>query len=566
MRAKTTLVLITSACLWSCVSAEDFDEQAASLRAPRASVLCPPGYNIIEGTRRRDKLTGTSGNDCIVGREGNDIIKGMGGDDLIFGGPHNDTIYGGDGDDTIYGGQGTDRLYGDAGDDVIAGGDDDDKIYGGDGKDAIIGEDGDDRLYGDAGCDDITALSGSDVVYGGAGHDLIRAGRHIDLVRAGSGDDMVLSHRKANHSKINGDSGKNRCRGRNCFGSKPRKCGLRTLSWCNRKVPHKDPTYCPGDSFCDLALNYCVPRNFCRDDACTKTVGCHPGECDKAAFDEPAPVCENASCGQTGLNTCFNNATHGVCTLEVTTTSDDNCDGIDNDCNGKIDDGYKSRKTTTGKGKCAATCTTQCRGGMEVAACSGGSRPTGDADNTCNGVDDDCDGLVDEDFRGGTVTCGAGACQSTGTITCRMGRKINSCQPGNGSGSDTSCNGVDDDCDGQIDEDFVSSSTNCGVGACQSTGSLTCAAGVETNSCVPGVPAPIDSTCDGVDDDCDGFVDEDYSSSSTTCGVGVCTSTGATSCSGGAVSDSCVPGTPDPIETCGNNLDDDCDGAVDEGC
>jgi PAS domain S-box-containing protein len=72
--------------------------------------------------------------------------------------------------------------------------------------------------------------------------------------------------------------------------------------------------------------------------------------------------------------------------------------------------------------------------------------------------------------------------------------------------------------DGTADEDYVADST-CGVGACQ-TGNTpsSCVAGVET-ACAPGSAAADDTTCDGVDDDCDGSVDEGLSRS-TSCGVG----------------------------------------------
>ncbi|MDP6946599.1 MAG: hypothetical protein QF464_20790, partial [Myxococcota bacterium] len=73
--------------------------------------------------------------------------------------------------------------------------------------------------------------------------------------------------------------------------------------------------------------------------------------------------------------------------------------------------------------------------------------------------------------------------------------------------ADTTCDGVDDDCDGATDEDYAVSDTTCGVGACASTGSLTCVAGAESDSCVMGEAAASDTTCDGVDDDCDGATD-----------------------------------------------------------
>src|SRR5690606_24083434 len=58
-------------------------------------------------------------------------------------------------------------------------------------------------------------------------------------------------------------------------------------------------------------------------------------------------------------------------------------------------------------------------------------------------------------------------------------------------------------------------------------------------------PGMSDATCDGVDDDCDGAADDEFVSVATTCGVGACGATGSTSCVAGAVVDSCTPGTPD---------------------
>jgi hypothetical protein len=48
---------------------------------------------------------------------------------------------------------------------------------------------------------------------------------------------------------------------------------------------------------------------------------------------------------------------------------------------------------------------------------------------------------------------------------------------GSPAANDTSCNGVDNDCNGQVDEDYVPVATNCGAGACAATGPADAGAG-----------------------------------------------------------------------------------------
>jgi len=103
-----------------------------------------------------------------------------------------------------------------------------------------------------------------------------------------------------------------------------------------------------------------------------------------------------------------------------------------------------------------------------------------------------------------------------------------------------------------------------GVGACEADGQLICSSGSLVDTCTAGTPGSGDATCDGFDNDCNGSVDDGYVPTPTSCGVGACGATGATSCVGGAVQDSCAPGTPADDETC-DGEDNDCDGETDEG-
>jgi hypothetical protein len=71
--------------------------------------------------------------------------------------------------------------------------------------------------------------------------------------------------------------------------------------------------------------------------------------------------------------------------------------------------------------------------------------------------------------------------------------------------ADALCDGLDNNCNFEIDEGFQPYDTFCGVGACASMGSAECAGGVLTDSCTPGAPST--ETCNGIDDNCDGTID-----------------------------------------------------------
>jgi hypothetical protein len=139
---------------------------------------------------------------------------------------------------------------------------------------------------------------------------------------------------------------------------------------------------------------------------------------------------------------------------------------------------------------------------------------------------------------------------------------LDSCEAGSPLAlDDATCDGIDDDCDGLTDEDYVAPATSCGVGACGATGALECVAGAQVDSCEPGAPAAADSVCNGLDDDCDGLVDEDYGSRSCETGdPGIC-SEGRSRCESGA--EVCDADRLPQTEVCDDGLDNDCDGASD---
>ncbi len=169
----------------------------------------------------------------------------------------------------------------------------------------------------------------------------------------------------------------------------------------------------------------------------------------------------------------------------------------------------------------------------------------------CNGLDDNCDGQIDEGlFRSCTTACGTGIEQCVaGAWTGCTAQSVR----------DEVCNDFDDDCDGEVDEGCScqrGDTRPCGldVGACE-LGQQICELGIWTE-CREAV-WPVVETCNNVDDDCDGFTDNDlYEPCSTACGSGV------RICSTGTWGD-CTAKSP-TAETC-NAVDDDCNGQIDDG-
>ncbi|MBP6832990.1 MAG: hypothetical protein KA978_19540, partial [Deltaproteobacteria bacterium] len=310
-------------------------------------------------------------------------------------------------------------------------------------------------------------------------------------------------------------------------------------------------TTCGTDLVCNR-LGACIP---CR----TGEVCSGSGQCLTASIvcSSGEPVCTDMGIRPPNTN-CTVSGNPGYCDRVgtcVPCVTNETCDGLDNNCNGLIDDAIADQ--TCGLGLCART-VPGCVSGMVPVCTPGMAIP-----EVCDNSDNNCNGLVDEGvnrscYTGPSGTAGVGVC-SPGTQTCSTGA-WGSCV-GEVTPSVEVCNGNDDDCDGVTDDGVVEScytgpTGTAGVGVCR-TGSRSCGGGA-FGTCT-GQVLPSTEVCNGRDDDCDGQVDEGLGT--ITCGIGACQRT-TPACIGG-VSQVCTPGGG-VAEVC-NNLDDDCDGSIDEG-
>jgi hypothetical protein len=214
------------------------------------------------------------------------------------------------------------------------------------------------------------------------------------------------------------------------------------------------------------------------------------------------PNTEGVGICQHGVRIC-DRGTWSEC-IDETLPAAEICDGSNNDCDDAIDEGcscnngemqpcYDGPLGTQGVGIC--------EGGMQT--CSGGAWGTCDGDvlpgeETCAniGTDDDCTGAVD-DF---------GVCDTGDPGLCAVGNYLCSGNTlicvGSPPGEEV-CDGADNDCDGQNDEDLPTQGTFCTIGGC--AGEKHCIGGQD--KCMP-IPINEPEICnDGIDNNCDGDVD-----------------------------------------------------------
>jgi len=241
-----------------------------------------------------------------------------------------------------------------------------------------------------------------------------------------------------------------------------------------------------------------------------------------------------------------------------TRPAEEKCDGLDNNCDGLIDNGLSTDNDNDGFNSLDSC--------LNPTDCDDNNkRVNPSSTEVCNGIDDNCDEAIDdiapmECFTGPEDTIiGPDTPCTTGIMKCVDGALTN-CE-GQVLPEWERCDSIDNDCDGEIDEDVIELQSVvqrvCGYNAAG-----ICAYG--TKYCVEGdlkcfdAVMPENEQCDGLDNDCDGTIDEDlYQPCETDCGIGLeqCYNGGWYNCT-----------APLPETELCDGLDNDCDGEVDEGC
>lgn len=238
----------------------------------------------------------------------------------------------------------------------------------------------------------------------------------------------------------------------------------------------------------------------------------------------------------------------GFCTLSVTVPD---CAQFNQPC-------------SAGVGACESLGKLQCNGAnVECTAVAKMPMP-----EICNGMDDDCNMIVDDNNPESGTPCNTAnpSICKPGVNNCNAG--VLECLPNVAPGSvPETCNGVDDDCNSTVDDGYnIGGICFVGVGGCSEQGMYACdGMGGAMCSAIPNGPEA--EKCDGADNDCDGVIDNGLGLG-TLCssGMGECVANGVAVCDAmGGVTCSGVPGMP-VFEVCGDAKDNDCDGVVDNAC
>jgi hypothetical protein len=300
-----------------------------------------------------------------------------------------------------------------------------------------------------------------------------------------------------------------------CVPTGPETCGdIGIDNNCDGNANDVDPSQLTDLANCGACFNLCNQANAdniqCLADPASGVVGCQ-FTCLAGFKDANANPTDGCECQISSA-------------IEV-------CNGKDDNCNNVVDEGFDLTTDTLNCGRCGVTCSYPfARAACNAGVCAMGTCLAGffdangsDADGcecqktnggveVCDGIDNNCDGHIDEPANlTSPPTCRSkGVCAGV-TPTCH-GMSGWSCDyPADFQlVEDTAkgCDNKDNDCDGLVDEAFdIGKACQVGTGPCAGAGTWICDS-TGARACNGTMKAPQPEICNGLDDDCDGEVDE----------------------------------------------------------